>query len=337
MAELNTELNELKEVQKPRGTQGAREVHAEMLDPPYLFARKTPGAFRKDLSTAYAQAIKNGLENALDNVDALKGMDSGLSTQIRAYAHRHKDAFAALEKEGGSDAIKRALAGLADKGMSIDKAEKSIRDGLHDEIVRFVTDPKLRMDQKVTRFDKFYASMPKDAAWSRRKLQLEADAHIIEASTARAQSVLDSLLGKGKIKDIQHIDATAANKNYVGKRGVYVPPYPEGTNAWTFVTTRETKFVRVHVRETNAPGNFLLLSETEFKSLGGDAEAIRRYLRLRDKPGYVSEVRVPAGTKMAVGVIGPQPKMDLRSSSGVQFELLDRIHPTCFYNPRPIK
>jgi hypothetical protein len=132
-------------------------------------------------------------------------------------------------------------------------------------------------------------------------------------------------------------DAAGANKPYIGKRGQYVPPYPDGTNIWQFTTAKDTKFVRVHVDGGNAPGNFLLLSEDEFQRLGGDAEAIRQYLRLKDKPQFISDVFVPAGTKMAAGVIGPQPKMGLYTSSGLQFELLQRIDSSFFRNGRLLK
>jgi hypothetical protein len=305
--------------------------------------RKTPGAFRKDLSTAYARAIKNGetlpgLEKALDDVDALKGKDSGLSTQIRAYAHRHKDAFAALEKEGGSDAVKRALAGLTNKSTSIDKAEKAIRDGLLDEMVRLATDPAASMAEKVVRFDKFEGALPKDASRPKNRLRAEVEAHIVHKSSTRAQAELDRMLGNGEIRDINRINATDANKRYTGRRGKYNPPYPEGSNVWDFTTDKETKFVRIHVNETEPAGGFLLLSEKEFARLGGDAEAIRRYLRLKDRPGFVSDVRVPARTKMRAGIIGLQPKLGFNSSSGVQFELLTDIPKTSFgHNVRPLK
>ena len=77
--------------------------------------------------------------------------------------------------------------------------------------------------------------------------------------------------------------------------------------------------------------------EKDFERLKGDPEAIRKYLRLKDRPEHISDVHVPAGTKMRAGIIGPQPKMGFYSSSGVQFQLLDDIPGTAFTNPRPIK
>lgn len=140
------------------------------------------------------------------------------------------------------------------------------------------------------------------------------------------------------VTDVRRIDAAEANKRYVGKPGNYVPPYPEGSDVWKFKTAADAKFVRVHLDEAEPKGRFLLLSELEFNHLGGDAEAIRQYLRLEKKPAFVTDVYVPAGTEMQAGVVGAQPKLGLPTSSrAIQFELVDKIPEKSYLNTRPIK
>lgn len=81
-----------------------------------------------------------------------------------------------MEQEGGTDVVKRALSGLTDKSMTIDKAEKAVRNGLHDEMVRLATDPKLSASEKVSRFDKFHKSLPLNASRQKGSLRLAAEA-----------------------------------------------------------------------------------------------------------------------------------------------------------------
>ncbi len=51
----------------------------------------------------------------------------------------------------------------------------------------------------------------------------------------------------------------------------------------------------------------------------------------------MSDAMVPMGTRMQVGIIGPQPSFGLYSNSGFQYQLLEEIPRSSFYNTRPLR
>lgn len=115
-----------------------------------------------------------------------------------------------------------------------------------------------------------------------------------------------------------------------------MPPYPTGSGVRTFTTAQDIQFVRVHLDEASITGSFLV-REKEIAHLSGNSEAIRAYLGLKDKPAYISDVLVPAGTRMQMGYVGPQPNFGLCNTSGFQYQLLERIPSSSFTNSRPLK
>jgi hypothetical protein len=138
-----------------------------------------------------------------------------------------------------------------------------------------------------------------------------------------------------QIQDVRRISAAEAN-SFTPKSEIWAPPFPEWPGVRTFTTADELPFVRVHVDPAKPQGGFLV-RESEIAHLNGDAEAIRAYLALDRTPAYISDVFVPSGTRMQVGVIGPQPNFGVYTNSGFQYQLLDQIPGSSFRNTRPLR
>jgi hypothetical protein len=139
--------------------------------------------------------------------------------------------------------------------------------------------------------------------------------------------------------NLQTISSAEANAPFisdVAKAQGWYPPYADGPGVRTFTTADDLSFVRVHTEEGNAPGGFLVRQD-EIAHLGNDPAAIQNYLGLKDTPAYISNVTVPAGTRMQVGIIGPQPNFGLYTNSGMQYQLLEQIPRSSFYNTRPLQ
>ena len=142
-----------------------------------------------------------------------------------------------------------------------------------------------------------------------------------------------------QIENIKRIPSSQANKRFAYESAVaqgWKPPYPPNLWIRTFTTADDIKFVRVHVSKGKPQGSFLV-REKEITHLGNDAEKIRVHLGLKDKPGFMSDVIVPKGTKMQVGRIGEQSNFGLLTNSGFQYELLQQIPKSCFQNTRPLQ
>jgi len=142
-----------------------------------------------------------------------------------------------------------------------------------------------------------------------------------------------------QISNVRTISSAEANAPFISDAGTaqgWYPPYAEGPGVRTFATADDLPFVRLHTEEGNAPGGFLVRQE-EISHLGNDSAAIRNYLGLKDTPAYISDVTVPAGTKMQGGIIGPQPNFGLFKNSGMQYQLLEQIPRSSFYNTRPLQ
>lgn len=93
------------------------------------------------------------------------------------------------------------------------------------------------------------------------------------------------------------------------------------------------KFYRVFTDPNNPAGRFLA-RESEISQYLHDPEALRMHLGLPNEPIYIADVNVPAGSKLVVGRIGPQPNFGLMNESGFQYQLMSKISPSSFTNPR---
>jgi len=151
---------------------------------------------------------------------------------------------------------------------------------------------------------------------------------------ARLEGAVANTAGR-QIQDIRRISAAEAN-SFTPKSEIWAPPFPEWPGVRTFTTADELPFVRVHVDPAKPQGGFLV-RESEIAHLNGNAEAIRAYLALDRTPAYISDVFVPSGTRMQVGVIGPQPNFGVYTNSGFQYQLLDQIPGSSFRNTRPLR
>ncbi|WP_144265851.1 hypothetical protein [Pandoraea sp. SD6-2] len=138
------------------------------------------------------------------------------------------------------------------------------------------------------------------------------------------------------LRTIRSADANAPFISDAAKAEGWYPPYADGPGVRTFTTAGDLSFVRLHTGEGNAPGGFLVRQE-EIAHLRNDPAAIQNYLGLKDTPAYMSDVTVPVGTRMQVGIIGPQPNFGLYNNSGMQYQLLEQIPRSSFYNTRPLK
>ena len=103
------------------------------------------------------------------------------------------------------------------------------------------------------------------------------------------------------------------------------------------LTTQDTiQLVSIHTRADN-PADGFLVRDSDIASLENDAEMIRIYLSLQEKPGFISDVEVPPNTKMQIGRVALPPSFKLLINSATQQQLLEQIPASCFKNTRPLK
>lgn len=123
------------------------------------------------------------------------------------------------------------------------------------------------------------------------------------------------------------ISTDTANKPHIAKGNR--PPY-SGLRAQEIVLKQETVFVRVH--NENMPGSWLMRK----KDVDGlTALQIKEKFALPDLPTKISEVHVPAGTRVRVGIASSQKGWGI--GGGMQYELIDKIPLSSFKNTRKLK
>lgn len=126
------------------------------------------------------------------------------------------------------------------------------------------------------------------------------------------------------------IELTAAQANAPHLAAGRQPPYAEGTIARDITLNGERTFVRVH-GETNQARSWLMRPED---IQGLTAQQIQDKFALPELPLYVSDVHVPAGTRIRVGIVGEQPGWG--KGGAIQYELQERIPTTAFNNRRSL-
>ncbi|MFA9502905.1 VWA domain-containing protein [Natrinema sp. H-ect1] len=110
----------------------------------------------------------------------------------------------------------------------------------------------------------------------------------------------------------------------------YDDPYASGTIAVEYVTETEEKFVRVH-RESNQVRSWTM---RRHQIEGLEPVEIQEKFSLPEEPVYVSDVGVPAGTRMRTGVV----ESNFGGQRGAtQFELREKIPSENFDNQREIQ
>ena len=98
-----------------------------------------------------------------------------------------------------------------------------------------------------------------------------------------------------------------------------------------FVAGREMRFVRVHGEGNKARSWMMRADEVE----GLSAAQIRNKFALPDVPTHISDVHVPAGTKIRAGKVAPQEGWGI--GGAYQYELLQRLRESAFRNTRPLQ
>lgn len=110
-------------------------------------------------------------------------------------------------------------------------------------------------------------------------------------------------------------------------------PYEVGSQVTIVETTEDVTLARVSI-DGKEQGQFLVRAD---EIAGMTPEQILQHLALPAVPTQIAEVVVPAGTRMQVGIVGPQPEFLNALGGGIQYQLLDEIPKENFGTPRPLK
>lgn len=158
--------------------------------------------------------------------------------------------------------------------------------------------------------------------------------------TPAASTTLDiAVAPKKQLSSVQRIEANEINLRYdspVAKVEGWEPPFVQDSTIRRVTTAEGTEiaFKRVHVEVDNPVGRFIV-RESEIAHLGNDAEKIRLYLGLQQKPNYISDVYIPGNVDLNVGRISAQPNFGLNSKSGFQYHINDDVNPIWFMRNPP--
>ena len=127
------------------------------------------------------------------------------------------------------------------------------------------------------------------------------------------------------LKNVSKVDVKAINKLF-GKA-----PYSEAFDVVEGTTTRELKLVRVHGENNKISG--WMMDASEIKGLS--PQEIQNKFALPELPTQVSDVLVPSGTQVRIGVAG---KVDgWGNGGGVQVQALQDIPHNAFTNTRNLE
>lgn len=118
------------------------------------------------------------------------------------------------------------------------------------------------------------------------------------------------------IDDSSVINRLLANDGYTN------PPYMTGTNVVSFTSESSESFVRVH--NGIAPGRWVM-KKSDIQGL--TALQIKEKFALPNIPTHISDVSVPAGTNMRVGITAPNFG---HAGGSTQFEITERIAESSF-------
>lgn len=125
------------------------------------------------------------------------------------------------------------------------------------------------------------------------------------------------------------MSSEAANRPHLAE-GRYAP-YAKGTRARDFVTKKDRAFVRVH-GEGNQPRSFMMRPH-EIRGLS--ASQIKNKFALPEEPAYISDVHVPAGTKVRAGRVAEQKGWG--RGGAIQYELREKLPKRMFRNRRGLE
>jgi len=127
----------------------------------------------------------------------------------------------------------------------------------------------------------------------------------------------------GKSFKASNIDESATiNHQLATTLGYTNPPYLNGSKVVTFASETSESYARVH--SGVAPGRWVM-KKSDIQGLS--PLQIKEKFALPDVPTHFSEVTVPSGTNMRVGITGPNYG---HAGGSTQFEILERIAENCF-------
>lgn len=144
--------------------------------------------------------------------------------------------------------------------------------------------------------------------------------------------------GGNQMANVQRGSSAVDNLRYVTEKAKaegWRPPHSTGSGLRSYVSQRPERFVRVHT-EGNHKGSFIV-REKEIARFGNDPRKIQQHLGLKDTPTHISDVDVPANTRMQMSVIGEQKDFGKESAEGFQYILMDKIPDESFKNTRELK
>ncbi|WP_157573144.1 hypothetical protein [Novosphingobium sp. AAP83] len=133
---------------------------------------------------------------------------------------------------------------------------------------------------------------------------------------------------KGKLPTGSSKTMTSEEANHFHELKGNRPPYAPGKPVKEIITDSDEAFVRVHGKDNQA-GSWVMRKE-DIEGLS--PQQIKDKFALPDLPTQVSDVSVPAGTKLRVGEAGGLPPWG--SGGGMQVEVMERT--SVFTNPRPL-
>lgn len=155
------------------------------------------------------------------------------------------------------------------------------------------------------------------------ELQVNEPNPLAKTAEADIESPKNIEPGKyAKRADIQFRSADEVNSTFPDG---WSPPYKPGTRVTEFTTTVDDTYVRVH-GDTNMARSWMMKSEAIH---GLTPAEIKSKFALPELPTFMSEVFVPAGTRVRTGVVNP---VFGGMGNATQYELLQRLPTSAFKN-----
>jgi hypothetical protein len=165
---------------------------------------------------------------------------------------------------------------------------------------------------------------------------------------ARKEEQRRRLAARARGEYASGMSGTAANmphdfKRHAGKTPPDHPdahrlPYDRGRRAREIVVEKETVFVRVHGTD-NQGSSWLMRREDLYDSNGKQltAQQLKDKFALKELPTHVSDVHVPANTRLRVGTVAPQEGWG--EGGAIQYELKgkDRLPESAFRDKRKLE
>ena len=143
----------------------------------------------------------------------------------------------------------------------------------------------------------------------------------------KATGTSNGNLGKyNKRTDVVNRSADEINATFPAD---WQPPYKPGTKVTEYVAATDDVFVRVHGKDNKARSWMMKREAVQ----GLSPEQIKSKYALPELPSYISDVHVPAGTKIRTGTVNPLPEFSGVGNS-IQYELLERLPETSFKNTK---